>query len=100
MWFSLVCCPHYSAEVCIYACLCLLSAPISPSYASAPFSSFSPFSPISVSASAPLCLLLWVCANLAVVGQRQLCWYKGAFPQAFAQGGAKQHWAAICPGLC
>ena len=57
--FDLVSCPHYTAEITLYAGLCLLI-------------------PDSVPMAA---LLVWVVANLSVVARRSHEWYWATFPE-------------------
>jgi hypothetical protein len=53
-WFSVVCVPHYSAEIVVYLSFVLL---------------------LPMNCHSPQLLLVWVTTNLAVVAQNQYTWY-------------------------
>ena len=57
--FEYVCCPHYLAEIVIYASLCLLEPLSIPRYA----------------------MLAWVISNLAVVSNKQFAWYQDHYSE-------------------
>jgi 3-oxo-5-alpha-steroid 4-dehydrogenase 3 len=68
--FRWLACPHYCAEILIYASLCIASS--QPNWAA-------------------VGLVVWVASNLAVVAKQQLKWYKATFPNT------PKHWKALVP---
>lgn len=68
--FSLVCCPHYLAEILLYISLSLLV----PSICTA-------------------ALVLWVTSNLCVVGRNQYLWYE----RQFGDKATSKRWNAVIP---
>lgn len=125
--FDTVCCPHYTAEILIYASLSLLQLTVAqlsptPSIVATPLiasmsrqqQSAAQFLPQltaanlvhCISNSTLHCMLLWVTTNLSVVAQQQLQWYKGAFggessrSAAASQGKLNPHWRGWLPCLC
>ncbi len=71
--FAWVCCPHYTAEICIYLGLWLVCG---------------------VAAVTPLALALWTSANLCVTGTRTLAWYKATFGEQHTRS-----LKAVIPGI-
>ena len=74
--FDSVCCPHYTAECCLYICLWLLQ-------------------PRQLSTA---CMGVWVGVNLATVAGEHWRWYNESFPEQSARSRA-QGWKRIWPGV-
>lgn len=72
MEFSLLCCPHYFAEILIYASFCFILPTHFPMY----------------------CILIWVTSNLSVVANQNMKWYKLNFPHETKK---RKQWKRIIP---
>eukprot|EP00600_Ochromonadales_sp_CCMP1393_P017611 CAMPEP_0175026148 /NCGR_PEP_ID=MMETSP0005-20121125/17567_1 /TAXON_ID=420556 /ORGANISM="Ochromonas sp., Strain CCMP1393" /LENGTH=307 /DNA_ID=CAMNT_0016285191 /DNA_START=428 /DNA_END=1348 /DNA_ORIENTATION=- len=92
--FDYVCCPHYTAEICVYFSLWLVDPsvrwiailPVATKASNTTTAAGGGMMTAQLPYHVMLCLFLWVASNLSVVAHQHMQWYRDQYPSAFTTG--------------